>query len=71
MPRSLPSEKTVLPSKVIFLIFAFGPSATMNESCWPAPPMFFASCLTVANGRPFWASISLMIDSTRRAFPWS
>ena len=30
--------------------------------------MFFASCLTVAKGRPLAASISLMIDSTLRAF---
>ena len=53
----------MFPSKEISLIFAFGPSVITNDSCWPAPPMFFASCLTVAKGRPFAESISLMIDS--------
>ena len=67
-PRSVPSEKTSLPSKTISWTFAFGPSSMTKDSCWPEPPMFFASCLTVAKGRPFSASISLMIASTLRAF---
>ena len=69
--RSRPSEKTLLPSNTISLIFVFGPSSMMNDSCWPALPMAFASCRTVAKGRPFSTSISLMIDSTRRAFAGS
>ncbi len=70
-PRSFPSEKISLPSKTISWTFAFGPSSMTKESCCPDPPMFFASCLTVAKGRPFWASISLMIASTLRAFAGS
>ena len=50
---------------------ALGPSSMMNDTWVPAPPMRLESCLTVAKGRPFWASISLMIASTRRALAGS
>ena len=70
-PASVLSAKTWLPSKTISSTFALGPSSTMNESCWPDPPMFFASCLTAPKGRPFSASISLMILSTLRALAGS
>ena len=70
-PASVLSEKTVLPSKTISSTFALGPSSTMNDSCWPDPPIVLASCLTVAKARPFWASISLMIFSTLRALAGS
>ena len=68
---NVPSEKAWLPANSTFLTFAFGPSSITNETCWPAAPIGFASIFTVAKGRPFSASISLMIDSTRRAFAMS
>ena len=71
MPRSVPSLNTSLPSKTISFTFALAPSSITNDSCWPEAPTFFASCLTVANGRPLAASISLMIDSTLRALAGS
>ena len=65
------ARTTSLPSKTISLSFALGPSSMMKESCWPEPPIVFASWRTVAKGRPLAASISLMIDSTLRALAWS
>ena len=70
-PRSLSSVNTSLPSKTICFTLALGPASITNESCWPEAPTFFASCLTVAKGSPFAASISLMIASTLRALAGS
>ena len=67
----VPSEKARLPVKSIFLTFALGPSSMTKETCCPAAPIGFASIFTVAKGRPFSASISLITASTRRAFATS
>ena len=40
----------MLPSNTISLIFAFGPSSMTKDSCWPEPPIVFASCFTVREG---------------------
>ena len=70
-PRSLPSEKTLFPSKTTSFTRALGPSSMVKETWVPAPPILFESCLTVGKGLPFWASISLMIPSTWRALAGS
>ena len=60
-PRSFLSENFSLPTKSICFTRALGPSSTTKETCIPDPPTGLASWRTVAKGRPFSASISLMI----------
>ena len=67
-PASFPSEYTWFPSNTTAFTFAFGPSSITNESCSAAPPIGFASCFTLANGRAFAFNISRMIASTFLAF---